>query len=125
MVQGCRGQEKKSRGGKGRITDAFDIYELLVGEIGIPRRDFLYDLDYWEVQRIIDGYRRREHSLWQIARWQTFCLMHNGILDLSKANVKTPDDLIKFEWEKEQQEGEDLDSDEIDDLRSLLKDINK
>lgn len=51
--------------------------------------------------------------------------MHNGILDLSKANIKTPDDLIKFEWEKEQQEGEDLDSDEIEDLRSLLKDINK
>lgn len=31
-----------------------------MGEIGIPRRDFLYDLRYWEVLRIIRGYRRRD-----------------------------------------------------------------
>lgn len=31
-----------------------------MGEIGIPRRDFLYDLRYWETLRIIRGYRRRD-----------------------------------------------------------------
>jgi hypothetical protein len=31
-----------------------------VGEIGIPRREFLYDLRFWEVRRIIRGYRRRD-----------------------------------------------------------------
>lgn len=30
-----------------------------MGEIGIPRREFLYDLKFWEVRRIIRGYRRR------------------------------------------------------------------
>jgi hypothetical protein len=30
-----------------------------VGEIGIPRREFLYEVSYWEVLRIIKGYRRR------------------------------------------------------------------
>jgi hypothetical protein len=31
-----------------------------VGEIGIPRREFLYDIQFWEVRRIINGYRRRD-----------------------------------------------------------------
>lgn len=30
-----------------------------MGEIGIPRREFLYDIQFWEVRRIIRGYRRR------------------------------------------------------------------
>jgi hypothetical protein len=33
---------------------------LLVGEIGIPRREFLYELEFWEVRRIIKGYRKRD-----------------------------------------------------------------
>ena len=33
---------------------------MLVGEIGIPRREFLYELEYWEVRRIIKGYRKRD-----------------------------------------------------------------
>ena len=31
-----------------------------MGEIGIPRREFLYDIRFWEVRRIIRGYRRRD-----------------------------------------------------------------
>jgi hypothetical protein len=31
-----------------------------VGEIGIPRREFLYEIQFWEVRRIIRGYRRRD-----------------------------------------------------------------
>ena len=31
-----------------------------MGEIGIPRREFLYDLRFWEARRIIRGYRRRD-----------------------------------------------------------------
>jgi len=31
-----------------------------VGEIGIPRREFLYDIRFWEVRRIIRGYRQRD-----------------------------------------------------------------
>ena len=33
---------------------------MLVGEIGIPRREFLYELEFWEVRRIIKGYRKRD-----------------------------------------------------------------
>lgn len=31
----------------------------MVGEIGIPRHEFLYEIKYWEVLRIVRGYRRR------------------------------------------------------------------
>ena len=31
-----------------------------MGEIGISRREFLYDIRFWEVRRIIRGYRRRD-----------------------------------------------------------------
>ena len=37
-----------------------------MGEIGIPRREFLYDLQFWEVRRIIRGYRRRDRLKHQL-----------------------------------------------------------
>jgi len=37
-----------------------------VGEIGIPRHEFLYDLRFWEVRRIIRGYRRRNKLTHQL-----------------------------------------------------------
>ena len=37
-----------------------------MGEIGIPRREFLYDLRFWEVRRIIRGYRRRDRLKHQL-----------------------------------------------------------
>ena len=37
-----------------------------MGEIGIPRREFLYDLKFWEVRRIIRGYRKRGRIFMQL-----------------------------------------------------------
>ena len=37
-----------------------------MGEIGIPRREFLYDLQFWEVRRIVRGYRRRDRLKHQL-----------------------------------------------------------
>lgn len=37
-----------------------------MGEIGIPRREFLYDLHFWEVRRIIRGYRQRDRLKHQL-----------------------------------------------------------
>ena len=37
-----------------------------MGEIGIPRREFLYDIRFWEVRRIIRGYRRRDRLKHQL-----------------------------------------------------------
>ena len=37
-----------------------------MGEIGIPRREFLYDIQFWEVRRIIRGYRKRDRLKHQL-----------------------------------------------------------
>ena len=37
-----------------------------MGEIGIPRREFLYDLRFWEVRRIVRGYRQRDRLKHQL-----------------------------------------------------------
>ena len=37
-----------------------------MGEIGIPRREFLYDLRFWEVRRIVRGYRKRDRLKHQL-----------------------------------------------------------
>ena len=39
---------------------------MLVGEIGISRREFLYDIRFWEAQRIIRGYRKRDRLKHQL-----------------------------------------------------------
>lgn len=39
---------------------------MFVGEIGIPRREFLYDLKFWEVRRINRGYRKRGKIFMQL-----------------------------------------------------------
>ena len=39
---------------------------MFVGEIGISRHDFLYDIRFWEVRRIIRGYRKRDRLKHQL-----------------------------------------------------------
>ena len=47
-----------------------------MGEIGIPRHEFLYELNYWEVLRIIRGYRRRGRLRDQLIAEAVFAAMH-------------------------------------------------
>lgn len=102
---------------------AHQAYELVVGEIGIDRKEFLYDLKLWEIRAIIRGYRKREHSLWHIARWQTFWIMHNGMLDMKKAGLHSERDLCTFPWEKEK-EVITMTDEEIENERKKLQEIN-
>ena len=47
-----------------------------MGEIGIPRHEFLYEIQYWEVLRIIRGYRRRGRLRDQLIAEAVFAAMH-------------------------------------------------
>jgi hypothetical protein len=47
-----------------------------VGEIGIHRREFLYDLRFWEVRRIIRGYRRRDLLKHQLMAECVYAAIH-------------------------------------------------
>ena len=45
-----------------------ELYRLLVGEIGISRHEFWYEITWHEVRAIIDGYNRRRRDGWEQAR---------------------------------------------------------
>lgn len=96
-----------------------------MGEIGVPRREFLYDLRFWEVHRIILGYRRRERGDWERVRWQTFWLMHNGMADLGKAGISEPADLIRFPWDTEAEHDSEMTDEEVASTREMLRRMNE
>ena len=70
---------------------------MLVGEIGIPRLEYLYDLRYWEILLITRGYFRRHHPGWEQAR----LIAYNAHYCMgSKDPVPPVDKWITFPWEK-------------------------
>lgn len=96
-----------------------------MGEIGIQRREFLYDIRFWEVRRIIRGYRRRQRPSWEQARLNAFYIM-SAMADLSKAGIRSDRDLITFPWEKDAPIQSDIPSDEeVEEMRQLMKQLNE
>ena len=86
---------------------------MLVGEIGIDRRAFLYDLRYWEVLRIIKGYRRRDWLKLQIMAECTYAAMYAMRDPKGMTPQKMFPELFKVEDEPEaptitEQEAQDL-----------------
>ena len=116
--------ERVGRGKDKKRLNTYDLYQLLVGEIGIPRREFLYELNFQEVKLIIRGYRKRERTNCNMIRWQTFWLLHNGMADLKKAGINVPEDLISFPWDKEDEDIDLPTDEEVADMQDLLRSLN-
>ena len=91
---------------------AHELFQLLVGEIGIERNVFYYELRWWEVKSIVRGYRKRSRTFCTMLRWSTFMQMNTGMADLKKAGIYEPQDLIKFPWETEEKQPEEQWTDE-------------
>lgn len=72
-----------------------------MGEIGIPRLEYLYELTHCDLLMIVRGYNRRHRDLWSSTRWQTYNLMQAfcGGKALNEAGIHKPTDLIKFPWD--------------------------
>jgi hypothetical protein len=70
---------------------------MFVGEIGFPRKEFLYELKWWEVKSIIRGYNARHHHGWEQAR----LVAYNAHYCMgSKDHVPIVSEWIKFPWEQ-------------------------
>lgn len=96
-----------------------------MGEIGIEHDRFLYGLRHWEIQAIIRGYRRRQRSGWEQARFNAFYIM-SAMADLSKAGIRSDRDLIAFPWEKDTPIQSDIPSDEeVEEMRQMMKQLNE
>lgn len=69
--------------------------------MGVPRREFLYALEWWEARRIMRGYGRRSREMWGAIRWHAFNVMAAmPYTDLAKSGITSPSNLIEFPWEK-------------------------
>jgi hypothetical protein len=96
---------------------------LFVGEIGIPRREFLYDITFWQARRIIRGYRKRDRLKHQLIAECVFA----SIYAMRDPKGKTVADMFPQIFEDDDDEYEDeppITDDEIAELQALMADIN-
>ena len=88
---------------------------MLVGEIGVPRREFLYELRLWEIILITRGYFRRHHPGWEQAR----LIAYNAAHAMGAKNPPTVTQWLQFPWEKEPQE--DVSDEEVNEIRRQIE----
>ena len=88
-----------------------------MGEIGISRHEFLHVINFWEAQRIIRGYRKRHHFLYQLIAENVYASTYafrgsegKTVKDLFPMLFKDDDDyeMEPAITEEEQQELQDL-----------------
>ena len=91
-----------------------------MGEIGIPRRDFLYDMSYWEVTRIAKGYRRRHRLTHQLLAECVFATIYS----MRSSEGKTVMDMFPSLFDDEQP-AQTLTAEEVADLQNLIRETNK
>ena len=94
---------------------------MLVGEIGIDRRAFLYDLRYWEVLRIIKGYRRRDWLKLQLMAECTYAAMYAMRDPKGMTPQKMFPELFKVEDEPEAPTITEQDPQDLQDLMANYK----
>ena len=91
-----------------------------MGEIGFPRREFLYEIQFWEVRRIIRGYRRRDwlkHQLLAECAYATIYAMRDP-------KGKTVADIFPMLFDEDDDDEPPITEDEAAELQQLMADIN-
>lgn len=92
-----------------------------MGEIGIPRREFLYEIKFWEVRRIIRGYRRRDRLKHQLLAECAYA----AIYAMRDPKGKTVTDIFPCIFEDDDDEAQPEMSDEdYKDLQDLMANYN-
>jgi hypothetical protein len=92
-----------------------------VGEIGIPRREFLYDIRFWEVRRIIRGYRRRDRLKHQLMAECAYA----AIYAMRDPQGKTASDLFPQVFEDDDDDDEPpISEEDVADMQAMMEYIN-
>ena len=92
-----------------------------MGEIGIPRREFLYDLRFWEVRRIIRGYRRRDLLKHQLMAECVYAAIHV----MRDPQGKTVADMFPMLFDYDDEDDEPpITEEDVADLQQLMATIN-
>ena len=94
-----------------------------MGEIGIPRREFLYDIRFWEVRRIVRGYRRRDRLKHQLMAECAYAAM----FAMRDPKGKTPRDIFPSLFPTDEDDATDsapIDASEVARLRQMMREEN-
>jgi hypothetical protein len=95
---------------------------LFVGEIGIPRREFLYEIRGWEARRILKGYQRRHILMYQLQRMQVWASM----FCMGNPEKKTPSDILHLYFDDFNKESDQpISDDEIRQMQEEMAAINR
>ena len=93
-----------------------------MGEIGIPRREFLYELHYWEVSRIISGYRKRGWITNQLIAEAVYAATYS-MRDPKGKTVKQMFPPL-FEDDDDLPDGPQMTEEETKEVQQLIDDFN-
>lgn len=88
----------------------------------MPRSEFLYEVQFWEVRRILRGYRRRDRLKHQLIAECAYA----AIYAMRDPKGKTVSDIFPqiFADEDEDPDKPPITEDEADELRKLMYNIN-
>jgi hypothetical protein len=93
-----------------------------VGEIGIPRREFLYDLRFWEVRRIIRGYRQRDRLKHQLLAECAYAAMFSN----RDPKGKTVSDMFPMLFEDDDDDYDEppISAEDVEELQAVMDALN-
>ena len=93
-----------------------------MGEIGVPRREFLYELRFWEVDAIIKGYRRRNRLTHQLLAEIVYTTMYIN----RDPKGKTVEGMFSMLFEEEKDDSDEpiMTKEDSDELQQLMVDLN-
>ena len=89
---------------------------MFVGEIGMPRREFLYDIKFWEARRIIRGYRKRGKLLMQLLAENVYA----STFAFRGSEGKSVKDMFPSLFEDDRDMEPAITQEEQDELQSLM-----
>ena len=95
-----------------------------MGEIGIPRREFLYDIRFWEVRRIIRGYRRRDLLKYQLMAECVYAATF-AMRDPKGKRVSDMFPALFDDDDDDEQAEPPISDDEVSELQELMSAINR
>ena len=87
-----------------------------MGEIGIPRREFLYDIKFWEAQRIIRGYRKRGKIFMQLLAENVYA----STFSCRSSEGKTVADIFPSLFSQEEETEQIITAEEHKELQDII-----
>lgn len=87
----------------------------------MPRREYLYEMQFWEIQAAVAGYQRRPREQWQMARLIAYSAAHC----MGGKNIPPLSQWLQFPWEKGESTGNQPSREEVEMLRQMIIEENE